>query len=608
MQQKVLDGRYELDRKIGEGGMARVYLGRDLRLNRRVAIKIPHRHMSDDADFLDRFRHEAQAAAILAHPNIVDVYDVGQDGDIHYIVMEYVEGIDLKTLINREAPLAVATAVKIAEQIARGLSAAHRAGMVHRDIKPQNVIITPDGHARITDFGVAKSHLSTAMTETGVSFGTVDYISPEQAQGFQATPQSDIYALGIVLYEMLTARLPFKGDSAIAVAMKHVTEQPPTPRQINSHIPPQLEGLILRAMDKDPARRPRSAQEFGDQLANYSQLAAQDTLVNAVLGSEGAQPRPIATAPGRPTGPIATGNTGRVTIPPPRQTPVRVPQQEGLGCGVFLVGMLILAGVLGIVLLFSSGALNDLFGRLNNGNGPNTPVIVQPSSTSLPDEPSPTPDARVSVPNVVGLSDGAAQELLRTLQLIPAPTTENHPSISQGIVINQGVAAGTLLEPNQPVSYTVSLGPRLVTVTVPDVVKMHQSLAQSQLAAQGLQYTIIEEPSRTIDAGFVIRQTPQADLRVAQGETVRIWVSLGDVVRFPDVIGMQLSDAQAILERTEGLQLIYIDMQTRERLGDFDAYAPNQVVSAQIQGGEGLNNGNYVPRGSQIILGVRAPE
>ncbi len=238
MQQKVLDGRYELDRKIGEGGMARVYLGRDLRLNRRVAIKIPHRHMSDDADFLDRFRHEAQAAAILAHPNIVDVYDVGMDGEIHYIVMEYVEGTDLKSMINREAPLAIATAVKIAEQIARGLSAAHRAGMVHRDIKPQNVIITSDGHARITDFGVAKSHLSTAMTETGVSFGTVDYISPEQAQGFQATPQSDIYALGIVLYEMLTARLPFKGDSAIAVAMKHVTEPPPPPPRSNRRFLP----------------------------------------------------------------------------------------------------------------------------------------------------------------------------------------------------------------------------------------------------------------------------------------------------------------------------------------------------------------------------------
>ncbi len=360
-------------------------------------------------------------------------------------------------------------------------------------------------------------------------------------------------------------------------------------------------------MDKDPTRRPRSAQEFADQLANYSQVATQDTVVNAVLGTEAPPPRPVNNASGRVNGPIATGNTGRVAIPPPRATPVRAPQQEGLGCGVFMVGMLLLAGVLGIVLLFSSGALNNLFGSLNNGSGGSTtPSTLQPSNTSLPDEPSPTPDTRVSVPNLVGLSDGAAQELLRSLQLIPAPKSENNPSVSQGIVISQGVAAGDLLETNQPVSYTVSLGPRLVTVT--DVVKMHQSLAQSQLTAQGLNVTIIEEPNRTIDAGFVIRQSPQAELRVAQGETVRIWVSLGDVVRFPDVIGMQLSDAQAILERTEGLQVTWIDMQTRDRLGNFDAYAPNQIVSAQIQGGEGLNNGNYIPRGSKIVLGVRAPE
>ncbi|WP_174842845.1 Stk1 family PASTA domain-containing Ser/Thr kinase [Candidatus Oscillochloris fontis] len=605
MQQKVLDGRYELDRKIGEGGMARVYLGRDLRLNRRVAIKIPHRHMRDDADFLDRFRHEAQAAAILAHPNIVDVYDVGQDGDIHYIVMEYVEGTDLKSLINREAPLAVTTAVGIAAQIARGLSAAHRAGMVHRDIKPQNVIVTDDGHVRITDFGIAKSHLSTAMTETGVSLGTVDYISPEQAQGLQATPQSDIYALGIVLYEMLTARLPFKGDSAVAVAMKHVTEQPLTPRQINPHIPVQLEGLILRAMDKDPARRPRSAQEFAEQLANYSQLADQETVVNAVLGNEPAAARPPTYAPARPTSPIHTGNTGRVSIPPPRPTPARAPQQEGLGCGVFLVGMLILAGVLGIVMLFSSGALNDLFGRLSNGNGSPTPVVLQPSNTSLPDEPSPTPDARVSVPNLVGLSDGAAQELLRSLQLIPAPRSENHPSVSQGIVITQSVAAGELLEPNQPVSYTVSVGP--VFVTVPNVRRMPQSSAQSQLTAEGLKVVIIEQPDREIDAGFVISQTPNPDLRIAQGETVTLRVSLGDVVRFPDVIGLQISEAQAILERTEGIRLEFIDEQGPDRLPNFENYAPNQVVSAQIRNGQGLNNGDYVPRDSVIILGIRKP-
>ncbi|MGB9633149.1 MAG: protein kinase domain-containing protein, partial [Chloroflexaceae bacterium] len=259
MQQTILDGRYALERLIGEGGMARVYAGRDLRLNRRVAIKIPHSHYLTDPDFLSRFRHEAQAAAMLTHPNIVDVYDVGQDGDVHYLVMEYVEGTNLKAIITREAPLPIARAVDLAVQVALGLHAAHRAGLIHRDIKPQNIIVTPDGRAHISDFGVAKSPLSTALTETGVAFGTVDYLSPEQAQGRPATPLSDVYALGVVLYEMLTGRLPFTGDSALAVAMKHVTEPPVPLRQLVPAIPPGLEALVLQALAKDPAQRPASA-------------------------------------------------------------------------------------------------------------------------------------------------------------------------------------------------------------------------------------------------------------------------------------------------------------------------------------------------------------
>src|SRR5215216_4937284 len=223
MQQKILNNRYELQQKIGEGGMARVYQGRDMRLNRQVAVKVLHSHYATDAGFLQRFHHEAQAAANLRHPNIVDVYDVGQDGDIHYIVMEYVEGSDLKGAIARNVPLPIEQAVPIAEAVARALEAAHRIGLVHRDIKPQNIIVGPQGQVKITDFGIAKSSLSTALTETGVTFGTADYISPEQARGQPATPRSDIYSLGVTLYETLTGRLPFGGDSSIAVAMQHVS-------------------------------------------------------------------------------------------------------------------------------------------------------------------------------------------------------------------------------------------------------------------------------------------------------------------------------------------------------------------------------------------------
>jgi len=616
MQQKVLDGRYELERKIGEGGMARVYVARDMRLNRRVAVKIPHQRFVGDPDFLSRFRHEAQAAAMLSHPNIVDVYDVGQDGDIHYIVMEYVEGTDLKTLIMREAPLPIETVVAIGEQIALGLQAAHRAGMVHRDIKPQNVIVTPDGQAHISDFGVAKSHLSTALTETGVSFGTVDYLSPEQAQGRPALPQSDIYALGVVLYEMLTGRLPFSGDNAVAVAMKHVTEEPLPPRRLNPHIPPGLESLVLRAMAKDPARRPASALEFAQLLRGYDRLAQQDTVVNSGLGPRPApapqprlgsapppQPRPAPPQP-RPT---AGGTTGRVSMPAPRTAPARAPRQEGLGCGVFLVGMLVLAGVLGIVVLLNSGALNGLFSGLFTGGGPaRATAVVLPTAEPTPTgEPSPTPDERVAVPDLSGLSGPLADSTLRTIQLIPVRRDASDATVPAGQVVSQEVPPGSLLLPGEPVTYTVSLGPQLVTV--PQVEGAQLSFARQQLEGLGLAVVVDEQPSRTVTAGFVISQSPAPGLRLPAGETVRIVVSVGDVIRFPDVIGLDRAEAETILSSTPGLELVFVDVQGSDRLPNFDAYRPNEVVSAQIENGPGLNNGDRIPRGSRVILGVREP-
>jgi eukaryotic-like serine/threonine-protein kinase len=595
MQKKVLDGRYELERKIGEGGMARIYVGRDLRLNRRVAIKIPHTRFLGEPDFLSRFRHEAQAAAMLAHPNIVDIFDVGQDDDIHYIVMEYVEGTDLKSIINREAPLTIARAVNLAEQIAHGLHAAHRAGMVHRDVKPQNVIVTPDGRAHVTDFGVAKSHLSTALTETGVAFGTVDYLSPEQAQGRPATAQSDVYALGVVLYELLTGRLPFSGDGAVAVAMKHVHEPPPPPRRLNPNIPPGLEALVLRALEKDPARRPRDAAEFARLLNSYDQLASQETAVNPALARPAAPPPTPRPQPGN-------GATGRIP-PAPRPAAARAPRQEGLGCGVFLVGMFVLASVLGLVYFISTGALGNLFAGFGGG------LPGRPTATLSPDEPTPTPTettATIAVPDLSGLNGQAADLTLRQFQLLPVRLDVNDPLVEAGQVISQAIAPGTMLDPGTPVTYTVSLGPRLVDLI--DVTREPGQLARQRLGAAGFPVEVVDEPSTSVDEGFVIRQQPSPGLRVPEGQVVTIFVSQGDVVRFPEVIGLQREQAEQILERTPGLNLVYVDLQGRDRLIDYDRFSDNAVVSAQIEGGRGLLNGDMVPRGSSIVLGVKAPE
>ncbi len=603
MQQTILDGRYELERLIGEGGMARVYAGRDLRLNRRVAIKIPHRHYLSDPEFLSRFRHEAQAAAMLSHPNIVDVYDVGQDGDVHYLVMEYVEGTNLKTIITREAPLPIARAVDLAAQIARGLHAAHRAGLIHRDIKPQNIIVTPDGRAHISDFGVAKSHLSTALTETGVAFGTVDYLSPEQAQGRPATPLSDVYALGVVLYEMLTGRLPFTGDNALAVAMKHVTEPPAPPRQLVPTIPPGLEALVLRALAKDPAQRPASALEFARMLRAYDQAAHQETLVSPGLPRPASPPpQPVGSA--RPAAPPASGTTGRVPIPPPRSAPSRAPSQDGIGCGVFLVGLLILAGVLGLVFVISTGALGQLFAGLGGG-GSNGGGITPPPVTVETGTPTPTPQITVVVPDVTNYSSEAADQLLRQASLQPVRREAHNAEVAIGLVIGQDVPAGSLLPPGSPVTYTVSLGPQLVEL--PNVTRIPGVIARDRLTAQGLRVDVREEPSRDVDAGFVISQSPNAGLSVPLGSTVTIVVSRGDVVRFPDVIGLQREQAEQILRTTPGLTLIFVDEQGPDRLPGYERYADNEVVSAQIENGPGILNGDYVPRGSNIILGVKRP-
>ena len=607
MQQTILDGRYELERLIGEGGMARVYAGRDLRLNRRVAIKIPHSHYLTDPDFLSRFRHEAQAAAMLTHPNIVDVYDVGQDGDVHYLVMEYVEGTNLKAIIAHEAPLPIARAVDLAAQVARGLHAAHRAGLIHRDIKPQNIIVTPDGQAHISDFGVAKSPLSTALTETGVAFGTVDYLSPEQAQGRPATPLSDVYALGVVLYEMLTGRLPFTGDSALAVAMKHVTEPPVPPRQLVPAIPPGLEALVLRALAKDPAQRPASALEFAEALRAYDQAAKQETLVAPGLAARPADPPPRAphAGLGRPAASPASGTTGRVPIPPPRSAATRAPSQDGIGCGVFLVGLLVLAGVLGLIFVIGTGALGQLFAGWGGGGSNGGGVIVTPSPTPETGTPTPTPQVTVVVPDLSNYSGEAADQLLRQVSLQPVRREAHNAEIAIGLVIGQDVPAGSLLPPGSPVTYTVSLGPQLIEL--PNVTRIPGVIARDRLTAQGLRVEVREEPSREVDAGFVISQSPNAGLSVPMGSTVTIVVSRGDVVRFPDVIGLQRDQAEQILRTTPGLTLIFVDEQGPDRLPGYERYADNEVVSAQIENGPGILNGEYIPRGSNIILGVKRP-
>src|SRR5438477_822079 len=271
--------------------MAQVYKARDNVLGRMVAVKVLREQYASDAQFVARFRREAQAAANLSHPNIVNVYDVGQDGDVYYIVMEYIAGTSLKELITRSAPLPIDQAVSIAAQILAGLEYAHRNGLIHRDIKPQNVLITPEGGVKVTDFGIAKSVSDLGLTEAGLALGTAHYFSPEQARGERVVPQSDIYAVGVTLFEMLTGRLPFESESAVGLAYKHIGEPPPSPRELVPAIPPRLNNIVLRALAKDPQDRFTSAAEMEKALRAVQAGGQQPTMEVPVARPSITQPR-----------------------------------------------------------------------------------------------------------------------------------------------------------------------------------------------------------------------------------------------------------------------------------------------------------------------------
>lgn len=596
MQKKILNNRYELEQKIGEGGMARVYLGRDLRLNRRVAIKTLHERYASDISFLQRFHHEAQAAAGLRHPCIVNVYDVGQDGDIHYIVMEYVEGSDLKSLILRNGPLPIDHAVAIAEDVAEGLEAAHRLGMVHRDVKPQNILVSPSGEVKITDFGIAKSSLSTALTETGVTFGTADYLSPEQARGLAATPRSDIYALGVTLYEMLTGRLPFTGENTVAVAMQHVSVDPPPPRMFNPQIPPRLEELVLAALSKNPDERPASAREFAQMLRAYRTASQEATIVRPAAPRlsqpRSAQPR---SAPSPMTAAPIGSLAGRTALPPPRSPGVTQapPTSSGRDLGIFLLGMMFIGLILGVVYLAATGAFDNLF----HFSGGTRPPVVLPEPTI---EPTVTPGPQMAVvPNVIGLDERSAIAAIEGAGLLPyAELPRASDVVSAGLVFDQFPPATTVVTASTVVTYVVSTGPE--TIPLPDVVTMRGIDAEFQLRSLGFQVQVVSAPDR-LSAGFVFRTEPPAGTPLRRGDTVTIFVSIGDKVRMPDVTGLPEEEAIRRVVAA-GLTWSYSDYQGCDKLGDLcNRYAPGIVVSSIPRGGE------LVDRGTPVTLGVRAP-
>jgi serine/threonine protein kinase len=585
MQSKILNQRYELAEKIGDGGMATVYRGRDVRLNRVVAIKILHPHHATDLNFLQRFSHEAQAAANLRHPSIVDIYDVGQEERQHFIVMEFVDGSDLKSMILRYKQLPVQQVLQITSAIADGLDAAHQLGMVHRDVKPQNIMVAHDGTAKITDFGIAKSGLSTAQTETGVTFGTADYISPEQARGQPATAQSDIYALAVTIYEALTGQLPFTGDSAVAVALQHVGSKPPPIRRHNPGVSTALEQLIMRALAKNPSERPATAKEFGQLLRAQEETEVRDTA-----------PRPVRTN-GNNSRSVTSISAGMRNLPPKRSTITSpLPSRAGREFGGFLILLLLLTLALGLFYLFAIGSFNGLISPNTNRNtAPNATQAIIATPTAI------IAFSSSSVPDLRNLNENDVVTTLVNAGLTPVADPAKYSNdVPKGLIMSQNPTAGDPAPADKTVHYILSLG-KLAPHVPAQVVGLNANEVRQQLEVMNLRVILIEEYNTTVPNNNVIRTDPAPDSLLQAGDTVRVYASLGANRRVPNIVNIPEVDALKLLQ-SAGITTTNVIYQGCDNLGTLcDTVAAGQVARTEPA------IGSLIADGTTIVITIRQP-
>ncbi|MGH3146180.1 MAG: Stk1 family PASTA domain-containing Ser/Thr kinase [Rubrobacter sp.] len=487
MERTVLDNRYDLVRTLGGGGMGEVYLARDQVLDRDVALKVLRRQYAGDDEFAERFKREAMHAASLSHPNIVQVYDRGQTEDgAAYIAMEYVPGGTLKEKITREGPLESAVAASIGSQVAEALGAAHARGVVHRDIKPQNVLLTGKGEAKVADFGIARAASAVTISQTGSVMGTAGYMSPEQALGKPATPRSDLYSLGVVLYEAITGELPYTADNPIAVSMKHVNEPLRPPREVDPQIPEGMNALVVKLLAKDPEGRYASADELADDLYRVSRGV---TPVAAWLAA-GPQNLPRTDPPGASSRATTAEAAPAASAKKRRRLP-------------FPVLILLLLALIGLGWILSSPiqdfGLGDLLGNPAQG---------------------------VVVPSVESLTRDQAVEELVAAELRTETREVESSDAEAGIVLDQKPSDGKSVRRNSTVVLTVGAGSS--NVDVPGVVGLNIFEAEAELAQAGLTVGLRNEiPSESVPEGEVIEQGIEPGTAVAPGTAVNLGISSG---------------------------------------------------------------------------------
>ena len=497
---ELLDGRYLVIERLGSGGMADVWAAEDQQLGRRVALKLLHRRFAEDPEFVERFKREASAAAGLQHPNVVGVYDRSEWDGTYYIAMEYLDGSTLKRIVQDNAPLDPVWAIDICIQVLRAARFAHRRGIVHRDIKPHNVIVDEEGRAKVTDFGIARAGASD-MTETGSIMGTAQYLSPEQAQGHAVSAQSDLYSVGILLYEMLSGRLPFEADSPVTIALKHVSERPVPPSSY-AEVPPDLEAVVMCALEKDPARRFADADAFIAALE-----AVRERIVSGAASGD-------STAAFGAVPPVAPDYAAQELVEDPdrRSWPW------------------ILA--VALVVLVAAGALIFALTR---------------------------PGKRVEVPNVTGIQLKAAVASLQNRGFKVNPQRVQDDKAPRDRVLRQDPQPGQRAKEGSTVTLIVSAGAG--TGTVPDVSGKPRDEAKALLKARGFRVSFDEEASDTVPAGNAVRSVPDAGTSAERGSRVTVFISTGRTqVTVPGVIG---KDKDAAVSQIEGAGL-QVDVATRQ--------------------------------------------
>ena len=652
---QVLHKRYELLNKVGDGGMAVVYRARDLMLNRIVAVKMLREQYAADPNFLARFEREAQSAANLSHPNIVNVYDTGNDGDIHYIVMEFIDGQSLKEAITKEGPFDTSRAIDYTAQIASAIDYAHRQGLIHRDIKPQNILITQDDRIKVTDFGIAKGLSDASLTQTGVALGTVHYFSPEQARGEPARAESDLYSIAVVLYEMLTKRLPFEADTPVALALKHIEEPPPPPRRFNPNIPPMVEAIIMKALSKRVEQRyptvgafatalkntenPQAAQQSGDLPTQISQRAPlygqpqvnNDATVVAQNRYNSPQPQPdygyqqrtpppptprqnpyapVYNTDPRQSYPQGGGYSGGYQIEP-RPYPDQPVRRGGMGWGSFILLFLVFAVLAALVVFGVVFGLNQL--------GTASPTAIPIATATV--QPTPTNTAapkQVAVPDLGNKTLDEAKNLLKNAGLqIGAQGEDFSDTVDSGRVMAYSPQVGAKVNEGSKVNVTLSKGKEQIKLpgsyyntTGTDAIKQLQDL--------GFKVSSKQEASTAtppVQAGAVIRTEPdiKAGTLLPKGSAIVVVVSSGiapttapanpNSVQVPAVRNMPREQAQKILQDL-GLK-VTIQEVTRDQITEnLRAFFDSQPVG-NVVGQDPDENSAPIAKGSNVTLVVK---